>query len=89
MAFASIHYAFDSDAAGVGFATMTEMAAELGEGAVSLLDDELWYPGASLARQLIECGYLISLAAESRDEAAKWMRSSPKAARSWTTLIAG
>lgn len=30
---------------------------------------------------MIECGYLISLAAESRDEAEKWMRSSPKEAR--------
>jgi hypothetical protein len=77
----TIHYGFDSDAAGVGFATMTEMAAELGEGAVSLFDAELWYPGAALVRQLIECAYLISLAAESRDEAARWMRSTPKEAR--------
>ena len=65
----------------MGFATMTEMAAELGEGAVSLFDAELWYPGAALVRQLIECGYLISLAAESCDEAEKWMRSSPKETR--------
>jgi hypothetical protein len=27
-----IHYGFDSDAVGIGFATMTEMAAELSEG---------------------------------------------------------
>src|SRR3954452_12264830 len=77
----TIHYAFDSDAAGVGFATMTEMAAELGEGAATLFDAELWYPGAALVRQLIECGYLISLAAGSRDEAARWMRSTPQEAR--------
>ncbi|HSS05333.1 MAG TPA: hypothetical protein VLK89_09155 [Solirubrobacterales bacterium] len=76
-----IHYGFDGDAAGIGFATMTEMAAELAEGAVALFDAELWYPGAALVRQLIECGYLISLAAESRDEAEQWMRSSPKEAR--------
>jgi hypothetical protein len=76
-----IHYGFDSNVAGIGFATMTEMAAELGEGAASLFDAELWYPGAALVRQLIECSYLISLAAESRDEAEKWMRSSPKEAR--------
>lgn len=76
-----IHHGFDGDAAGIGFATMTEMAAELGEGAVSLFDAELWYPGAALVRQLIECGYLISLAAENRDEAEKWMRSSAKEAR--------
>lgn len=37
-----IHYGFDSNAAaGLGFATMTEIAAELGEGAVSLFDAEL------------------------------------------------
>lgn len=76
-----IHYGLGGDAAGVGFATMTEIAAELGEGAVSMFDAELRYPGAALVRQLIECGYLISLAAESRGEAEKWMRSSPKEAR--------
>jgi hypothetical protein len=76
-----IHYGLGGDPAGVGFATMTEIAAELGEGAVSMFDAELWYPGAALVRQLIECGYLISLAAESRDEAEEWMRSSPKEAR--------
>jgi hypothetical protein len=78
-----VHYGFNGDAAGIGFAAMTEMAAELGEGAVSLFDAELWYPGSALVRQLIECGYLISLAAESRSEAEKWMRSSPKEARDW------
>jgi hypothetical protein len=77
----SVHYGLEGDAAGDGFATMTEIAAELSEGAISMFDAELWYPGAALVRQLIECGYLISLASESRDEAEKWMRSSPKEAR--------
>lgn len=77
----TIHYAIDGGAAGVGFATMTQIAADLGEGAISLFDAELWYPGAALVRQLIECGYLISLAAESREEAARWMRSTYKEAR--------
>lgn len=76
-----IHHGLDGDAGGMGFATMTEMAAELGEGAASLFDQELWYPGAALVRQLIECGYLIALAAENREEAAGWMRSPPKEAR--------
>jgi hypothetical protein len=36
----------------------------------------LWYPGAALVRQLIECGYLLALMSENADEAASWMRSS-------------
>ena len=43
-----IHYGFDGEDAGLGFATMTEMAAELGEGAAFLFDAELWYPGGAL-----------------------------------------
>jgi hypothetical protein len=77
-----LHYEFgERNAAGTGFATMTEMAAELGEGAVALFDADLWYPGAALVRQLIECGYLLALAAERREEAADWMRSTPKQSR--------
>jgi hypothetical protein len=73
-----IHHELDSNAAGVGFATATLMAAELGEGAQRLYGAGLWYPGAALIRQLIECGYLLTLMSESRDEAASWMRSSHK-----------
>jgi hypothetical protein len=73
-----IHHELASDAAGVGFATATLMAAELGEGAQRLYGAGLWYPGAALIRQLIECGYLLTLMSESRDEAASWMRSSHK-----------
>jgi hypothetical protein len=47
---------------------MTEMAAELGEGAISLFDKDLFYAGSALVRQLIECGYLIALASERREE---------------------
>jgi hypothetical protein len=72
----SIHHQLASDAAGVGFATATEMAAELGEGAARLFDADLWYPGAALVRQLIECDYLLALMAENREEAAAWMTSS-------------
>jgi len=70
-----IHHELDSNAAGVGFATATLMAGELGEGAQRLFGAGLWYPGAALVRQLIECGYLLTLMSESRDEADAWMRS--------------
>jgi hypothetical protein len=70
-----IHHELDSNAAGVGFATVALMAGELGEGAQRLFDAGLWYPGAALVRQLIECGYLLTLMSESRDEADAWMRS--------------
>jgi hypothetical protein len=71
----SIHYWIDGGSAGTGFATAVEMAAEIGEGARRLFDAELWYPGAALVRQLIECNYLLSLMADSRDEASDWMTS--------------
>jgi hypothetical protein len=72
----SIHHSLGRDAAGVGFATATEMAAELGEGARRMYEVGLWYPGAALVRQLIECGYLLALMSENRDEARDWMTSS-------------
>jgi hypothetical protein len=71
-----IHHELNRDAAGVGFATATLMAAELGEGTQRMYEAGLWYPGAALVRQLIECCYLLTLMSESRDEAAAWMRSS-------------
>lgn len=72
----SIHYGFQHEAAGAGFATATLMAAELGEGARRLFEAELWYSGAALVRQLIECGYLLALMGQHRDEAKTWMTSS-------------
>jgi hypothetical protein len=73
----SIHYLLESNAAaGTGFATTTEMAAELGVGAAQLFTAERWYAGAALVRQLIECNYLLTLMAEDRAEAAGWMTSS-------------
>ncbi|MGP0037960.1 MAG: hypothetical protein ACLP4R_25845 [Solirubrobacteraceae bacterium] len=73
-----IHHELERDVAGAGFATATLMAAELGEGAQRMYAAGLWYPGAALVRQLIECGYLLTVMSESRDEAAAWMRSSHK-----------
>jgi hypothetical protein len=47
----------ESDVAGIGSATATELAAELGEGAKRLFETGLWYPGAALVRQIIvPCG---------------------------------
>lgn len=71
-----LHHQLSGSVAGVGYATATEMAAELGEGARRLYADELWYPGSALVRQLIECDYLLSLASEQPAEAEEWMRSS-------------
>jgi hypothetical protein len=72
----SIHYWIEPHAAGVGFATAIEMAAELGEGAQRLYEADLWYPGGALVRQLIECGYLLTLMGENEAEAHAWMTSS-------------
>jgi len=72
----SIHHWLEADDAGIGFATATEMAAELAEGARRLFDAALWYPGAALVRQLIECNYLLTLMADDRKEAEAWKTSS-------------
>jgi hypothetical protein len=74
----SIHHHLESDASGIGFATAIEMTAELAEGARRLFEAGLWYPGAALVRQLIECGCLLALMAEDRNEAASWMSSTQK-----------
>lgn len=71
-----IHHHLDWDATGIGFATATEMAAELAEGAATLFHARLWYPGAALVRQLIECTYLLTLINDDREEARSWMTSS-------------
>lgn len=72
----SIDAFLSGDAGRQAFAVITEMAAELAMGSASLFRQELWYPGAALVRQLLECGYLISLASDSRDEAEDWFKSS-------------
>jgi hypothetical protein len=72
----AIHHQSAGDAAGLGFAIATEMAAELGEGAARLFAANLWYPGAAVVRQLIECVYLLTLMGEKRQEAENWITSS-------------
>jgi hypothetical protein len=77
----AIHHQLTGDEAGLGFATATEMVAELSEGATQLFAAGLWYPGAALVRQIIECVYLLSLMAERREEAKTWMTA--RAPKSW------
>jgi hypothetical protein len=72
----SIDARLSGEPARQGFAVMTEMAAELAMGATALFRQELWYPGAAVVRQLLECGYLISLASERPEEAERWFTSS-------------
>lgn len=72
----SVHHQLSGDPAGLGFAIAVEMAAELGEGAARLYDAGLWYPGAALVRQLLECQYLLALAGGDRTEAERWLKSS-------------
>ena len=74
-----IHHTIGGDAAGIGFAAITEMAAELSKGAVSLYQSGKWYPGAALVRQLLECGYLLALVGDDPSEAEAWLRSTPRA----------
>src|SRR6266851_3642964 len=60
-----------------GLGVVIEMGAELANGAVQLLDQELWYAGGSLLRQLIEVEYLTSRFSEDWAAAASWLASSP------------
>jgi hypothetical protein len=83
----SIHHELGPDRAGIGFAAITEMAAELSAGAAHLFRQGLWYPGAALVRQLLECGYLLALAADRRDEPEEWLTGSREQIRA--TFSAG
>jgi hypothetical protein len=73
-------YIFRDDAMR-GLGVVIEMGAELAAGAVQLLDQELWYAGGSLLRQLIEVEYLTWRFAEDRAAAATWLASTPSEIR--------
>jgi hypothetical protein len=75
------HHTIAGDRAGVGFALVTETSAELAEGAARLLAADLFYPGAALVRQLLECCYLLALAGERREEMADWLGGSEESIR--------
>jgi hypothetical protein len=59
-----------------GVSAVVEMAAELGNGSVALLDAGLRYATASLVRQLIEAEYLLSAFDDDIARAKEWYRSS-------------
>jgi hypothetical protein len=60
-----------------GLSMLTQMAGELGSGAVTLLHAELHYPAAALVRQLVEVEYLVVAFDEDRELAHVWLNSTP------------
>jgi hypothetical protein len=60
-----------------GLGVVVEMGAELAAGSVLLFDQEFWYAGGSLLRQLMEVEYLTWRFSEDRMAAASWLASSP------------
>lgn len=67
-------YQFGSDAT-VGLATLAQVAGELTEGALILLQRDNLYGAAALIRQLVEVEYLAWAFAEDEQEATAWLRS--------------
>lgn len=67
----------DRYAAFRGVSAVVEMAAELGTGAVLMLDTEHRYAAAALVRQLIEGEYLLRAFVDDIARAAEWYRSTP------------
>lgn len=61
-----------------GLAVLTEMSAELAAAITRLFQEELWYAGSALVRQVIEAEYLMWLMSQDRREAEAWLESSPK-----------
>lgn len=57
-------------------AIVAQMAGELGIGAVRLFDEERWYAGAALVRQLIETEYLLCLFGQNDEEPMTWLKAS-------------
>lgn len=62
-------------------AIVGQIAGELAVGATQLYDEQRWYAGAALVRQLIEAEYLLFLFASDRDEPMRWLNASKKEAR--------
>jgi hypothetical protein len=75
------HHWLSGDRAGLGFGLLCEMTADLAAGASQLFAAQLFYPGATLVRQLLECGYLLALAGERTDEMSSWIDGSPEEIR--------
>jgi hypothetical protein len=67
------------DAGAQALGDVLQMAGELGEGTVLLLDADRKYAGAALVRQIVECEYLVWLFAAEPEEARNWRTGSPEA----------
>lgn len=67
-------FQFGSDAT-VGLATLAQVAGELTEGALILLQRDNLYGAAALIRQLVEVEYIAWAFAEDEQEATAWLRS--------------
>jgi len=60
-----------------GLAVVCQMLAELVSGAVRLQEADLYYAGAGLVRQVIECEYLLAAFDEDFSTAGQWFRAAP------------
>lgn len=68
-----------------GAATVVEMAAELTRGNVLLFEQEAYYAGSAMMRQLIETEYLISWFADDLSHAKDWYDARPEKIRTLFT----
>jgi len=59
-----------------GLSTVAQIAGELVNGAVAVMDAGHPYAGAALVRQLVEVEYLVAVFADDPEEPAKWITSS-------------
>jgi hypothetical protein len=66
-----------------GVALTVEMAAEAATGAALLFDQQLWYAGAGVVRQLIEAQYLVFLFAGDLALAEEWLMADDRSLRKW------
>jgi hypothetical protein len=81
------HHWLTGEPAGSAFGAVTEMAAELGSAAAELARAGRLYAASALVRQLLECGYLFDLAAESPEELSRWYRGDHRDLRTEFTPV--
>jgi hypothetical protein len=65
-----------------GLSLVVQIAAELTQGAIALIDEGRSYAAAALIRQLLECEYLLESFRQDFDEAKDWYRASDRELRS-------
>jgi hypothetical protein len=64
-----------------GAAAVVEMAAQLSNGALTMLDADILYAAAALIRQLLETEYLVTAFAFDLSTASTWVRATPEQVR--------